>query len=398
MARERPARRQGGSRAPPGLGPCRRSPRLHGQGAQGWAPERGQGQTPPGARIALLRPTRPREWIGLSDHTKGPQPGAGLRPGNARTRGSLRGTGPGTAHSDRHKPGWAGASRDPRWAGPGARRLWGAGRRSWERAEAPGSVPQTAAVGQRVPTGHQERRGQCRPRASTGSRPECSGERCGEGQCGGRGTAGPPLCEGTIPPQPPNRRGPSSGGRGQGGGPAGTTWKPTGAQAVGSDAGEEGRGIGLSPSVSGDPAGRARTPRSSPRAGPRPHTWLCWHPDHPGQGQHPLPRPEGTPRLTHLSEGGRVRASKGLPGRALEKDLAPPGPGRVGAAGLAGERAGRRAGCVARSPPPLGTLGRGSPILARIKNRLSTEPGLGFSNSMTVSSWPCLGQRSQRPR
>lgn len=46
--------------------------------------------------------------------------------------------------------------------------------------------------------------------------------------------------------------------------------------------------------------------------------------------------------------------------------------------------------CSPQPPTPLTHLAAAPRCRPEIKNRFSTEPGLGFTNSMTVSSWPCM--------
>lgn len=48
-------------------------------------------------------------------------------------------------------------------------------------------------------------------------------------------------------------------------------------------------------------------------------------------------------------------------------------------------------------PTPLTHLAAAPTCRPEIKNRFSTELGLGFTNSMTVSSWPSWRKHSQRP-
>lgn len=50
--------------------------------------------------------------------------------------------------------------------------------------------------------------------------------------------------------------------------------------------------------------------------------------------------------------------------------------------------------CGLQPPTPPALLAAAPRSWPEIKNRFSTERGLGFSNSMTVSSWPCLGEHS----
>lgn len=197
---------QSGSRALPGLGPPLGSapPALpEGQAALPGATGLGSGSAGGPERTALW-PTRPQEWTGLSDHTKGPQPSAGPRPRSASTRGTPRSTGPGAGHGDTHRLGR-----------PGSSEAGGARQRSWEGAEA-------QEVSPKLPLSVRGcRRGTVRGGDSAGQGPAqgpglspSAGSRVRLwGTVWGRsvwreGTAGPPLSGGHPAPAPKPPRAP----------------------------------------------------------------------------------------------------------------------------------------------------------------------------------------------
>lgn len=182
------------------------------------------------------------------------------------------------------------------WAGLGAQRLGEPGRGAG-RAQKPRRCPLNCRCRSEGADRHRARWRQCRPRASTRSRPEpecrqqseALGDGVGKVSVEG-GDSGPSTVRGPSCPCPQTAKGPSPEEETRAGVQQAPPGNPRGPRRQPQMWVRRGRGIRPSPSVSGDPAGRAHTPQSSPRAGPQPHTWPCWHPGHPGQGQHPLPR------------------------------------------------------------------------------------------------------------
>ena len=72
------------------------------------------------------------------------------------------------------------------------------------------------------------------------------------------------------------------------------------------------------------------------------------------------------------------------PEESSRRGPSPPGPGWLGAEGRGAEPV------VQPLLPTRAYLAVVPRCWPEIKNRFSTEPGLGFTNSMMVSSWPCL--------
>lgn len=227
------------------------------------------------------------------------------------------------------------------------------------------------------------------------------------------------LGRGGILPQPQNGQGPSSRGRDR----VRVSRRLAGFQTPGHHLGTHtrvgwspGAGLGRGPSSSvwGASPGRAPSARGCPfpkgwlsasaATGAQPHTQPRWSPTTWGGGGTPLPGQGPAARRDTEAPTRRCRRKQGLsPHRPPEES-----PGK-GPPHLPGQAAWvPRALAVRRSwapgwlfgpqpPTPLTHLAAAPRCRPEIKNRFSTELGLGFTNSMTVSSWPSWRTRSQSP-